>query len=60
MQCIQAQSAEIPRIRAISTKLEGKILENYERLKKDIGVKTDVEALRVIIKAYYKSQYGGE
>ncbi len=36
------------------------MLEDYERLKKDIGVRTDVEALRVIIKAYYKSQYGGE
>ncbi len=60
MQCIQAQSNEINRIRAISTKLEGRMLEDYERLKKDIGVRTDVEALRVIIKAYYKSQYGGE
>ncbi len=60
MQCIQAQSVEIPRIRAISTKLEGRMLEDYERLKKDIGVRTDVEALRVIIKAYYKSQYGGD
>jgi hypothetical protein len=60
MQGIEAQTADIKRIRVISTKLEGKMLESYERLKKDIGVRTDVEALRVIIKAHYKSQYGGD